>query len=55
VFHLDEEINGKVYCVTTVAITAFVFCCWWTYMHLSRRRHHLYETAFFTANGPSKV
>jgi hypothetical protein len=40
VFHLDAESNWKVYSSATIAVTAFVFLCWWTYMHFSRRDLH---------------
>lgn len=52
VVHLDEDVNWKVYSSTTVAVTAFVFLCWWIYMHVSRKPLHRYDGAYIAPGGP---
>ena len=46
IFHLDKEVNWKVYTLTTTAVTAFVFICWWLYMRFSRKALHRFEKAY---------
>ncbi|KAJ9129625.1 hypothetical protein NKR19_g10274 [Coniochaeta hoffmannii] len=46
IFHLDKEVSWKVYTLTTVAVTAFVFLCWWVYMRFSRKALHRFERAY---------
>ena len=45
IFNLNDSINAKVYIGTTVGVTAFVFSCWWMYMHFSRKPFFRYDHA----------
>ncbi|OIW31290.1 hypothetical protein CONLIGDRAFT_309053 [Coniochaeta ligniaria NRRL 30616] len=53
IFHLEDDINVKVYCVTTLAVTAMVFICWRVNMHFSRMPLHRFEDAPAAAGWPN--